>query len=321
MNNLKKGYSENFLGAKMKVAVPLNYPDQGNSPKIDMMDYSVLFNKTLRQSWISMANIDGEKIKNARRRDSWNKYNQNDLPQLTGDDFYKRDPWDKGHLTSWKSMCWGNNGSMYIPQKPNSQNYFRKVLSKDYYKRASNTNFFINAAPQHNNFNRNEWCQVETAITDFAQEHGKIITYTGPVFTKYDMWFLPNNLLYPIGNAVRIPSAFWKMIFYERNSSLFSLAFLCYQNRSYLLAREYGVRTGKRKHQWLYLKSTDYINQITGINFARSIKTSNPVTKMNTYCLRKKRLYNKVLAVIKNSISENMKLQQGCKSGRWDAFP
>lgn len=291
---MHKGYKETFLGKGLEVPQPI--PSSGHQ-LIHKNAYSVLFNPETEQAWVSMANLDGskwpeigeaeDKIKRGSTWTSTDGVQNNSYQSL----YSESNPWDRGHLTPWSHMCWGSD-------KDNAK------------ARADDTNDYINSSAQHFHFNQYEWKFVETGIKEFTQKI-KVTTYTGPVFTKYDRWFSPNDNSKP---SVRIPSAFWKIIFWRNNNStvksksLESLAFLCYQSRAYLVASEYGGAVKERRLNWLYLKSTENIGQITGLTFDEGLIQANYLKGSASYQFpNNESLATQVLDILKDQDKDTLK--------------
>lgn len=109
--------------------------------------------------------------------------------------YYKgsKNHWDRGHLTRRTAITWGETD--YIA------------------RRASNESCsYANACLQHKNFNQDEWRIPEKVAEQFDRDkNGKLSILTGPLFTENDRWLEPKEYNVPPG---RIPSGFWKIIYY-----------------------------------------------------------------------------------------------------------
>ncbi|WP_369334495.1 DNA/RNA non-specific endonuclease, partial [Candidatus Thiosymbion oneisti] len=92
------------------------------------------------------------------------------LNNQVGPAAYKRNPWDRGHLTRRTAVTWG---------------------SKYEAKRASNDSCsYANASMQHENFNQDEWRVPERIVQHLEKDkNGRITIFTGPVFTQTDRWY------------------------------------------------------------------------------------------------------------------------------------
>jgi DNA/RNA endonuclease G (NUC1) len=109
-------------------------------------------------------------------------------PFQIGNEAYRNNAWDKGHLVRRRDVCWG-------------------PIER---ARAANeaTFHYTNATLQHHNFNGDEWNQLEDWVLDRARDgNRRLCVFTGPILLEND----ESRQVNP-GVSVKVPKAFWKMI-------------------------------------------------------------------------------------------------------------
>ena len=80
-----------------------------------------------------------------------------------GNELYKRNPLDRGHLVRRLDPAWGNTREEAV-------------------QAADDTFFYTNSTPQHSRLNQREWLRLEEYILDNAATHDlKVSVFTGPV--------------------------------------------------------------------------------------------------------------------------------------------
>lgn len=79
---------------------------------------------------------------------------------------------------------------------------------------------YANASLQHENFNQDESRLPERMVQYFERaREGRLSIFTGPVFTETDRWYTPRDRAI---EPARIPSAFWKVVCYAGNQTVYS---------------------------------------------------------------------------------------------------
>ena len=265
------GYNPEFLGKKLKIDIPwINYEVFGDVLKsdelrknyiADYLHYSVVMSKSNRQALLSICNLDQTQYKKVKGR-KWflderiGFENQLDNRYYTG----KENLWDRGHLTRRTAVTWGE--SNYVAQK------------------ASNDSCsYANTCLQHRHFNEDEWRIPEKIASKFERDlNGRLSIMTGPVFTENDRWFQPPGYDVPLG---RIPSAFWKIIYYIDKKKTEALgkdvlgceAYLVYQDELSLRKEKAGKDIDIATLQ----VTTTELSYLTGIEFPEPLYDANPL--------------------------------------------
>jgi endonuclease G, mitochondrial len=258
----RKGYDENFLGSSICVPMPeislenqndvITITSNNDQTKIDYVHYSVKMSKSNRQAYFSAANIDQDKYKDNILNREWFLDPRVGYENQIGEEAYTKNCWDRGHLTRRADVTWGDDFEA---------------------KNASNDSCcYTNACLQHENFNQDEWTVPEEVIHNFNRDlNNKLCVLTGPVFTSTDRWYTRAGM----EKAVRIPSAFWKVVAYidKETNELSCQAFVMYQDS--LFCKD---KRGKEKLDINnYQVTITEIEKLTGLVFHKDLFNSNPL--------------------------------------------
>lgn len=150
--------------------------------------FSVVMNGLRSLAYYTVVNIDGTRLVELKRgRDKWFLDSRIAQTEQIGEDLYRRNALDRGHLVRRLDPVWGAD-----PQTPDGDTFH-----------------FTNCSPQHERFNQGKdlWQGLENAILDNAAVRDRRITvFTGPVLADDD----------PLYKGVRLPLAFWKIVVYDK---------------------------------------------------------------------------------------------------------
>jgi endonuclease G, mitochondrial len=201
-NRMGIGYAESFLGTP--IAMPTAATDQVKKDllmvdgvtTVDYMHFSLAMSRSRRFArWVAW-NIDGGSL----RRLSRNGIKFRKDPKLPsdaqiGDEIYKDNPLDRGHIARRADLLWG---SLSEAKRANTDSFF-----------------FTNITPQHEAFNQSSangiWGKLEDAI--FAEvdvEDLRITVMGGPIFSDSD----------PVYRGIQLPKEFWKAIYFREVGSV-----------------------------------------------------------------------------------------------------
>ncbi len=213
----RRGYDADFLAPHAiplpelpPALVPLAAVDpQATSEPAYVLRYhhfSVVQNRERRLAFLTAGNIDGNtSMRLKREKDRWFLDPRLPTEQQTGEDAYRNNPLDRGHLVRRLDPAWG--------------------ASRDEAKRANDDTFhFTNCTPQHEDFNQNQttWAGLEDYILENADNRDlKVTVFTGPVFASDDDEFA----------GVQLPRQFWKVVAMVKESGELSAT-------GYLLSQE-----------------------------------------------------------------------------------
>lgn len=150
--------------------------------------FSVVMNGLRCIAFYTAVNIDGSALVDfPRGRDKWYFDPRIAQTEQVGEDLYRRNRLDRGHLVRRLDPVWGAD-----PATPEADSFH-----------------FTNCSPQHERFNQGKdlWQGLENFILGNAEVRDRRITvFTGPVLAADD----------PLYKGVRLPLAFWKVVVHVR---------------------------------------------------------------------------------------------------------
>jgi endonuclease G len=188
----RNGYQPNFLQLEVPLptisptfqaeVAPVHGRDDGI---LNYTNYSVMMNGERRQAFFAAVNIDGKLWRHVTRgRDNWNLDPRISEQHQIGNELYKRNDLDRGHLVRRVDPAWGDSIS-------------------DAKKAAEDTFFYTNCSPQHKNLNQKIWLGLEEYILDnTTNEDMRVCVFNGPVFNDDDMVY----------RGIKIPKSYWKIV-------------------------------------------------------------------------------------------------------------
>ncbi len=266
-----KGYNTKFLSENFEIDIPwfsydlysdiLKKDEFDRGYIVDYLHYSLVMSKKNRQAYLSACNLDQTRYRSVDGR-RWFTDPRIGAENQLDNRYYKgrNNLWDRGHLTRRSAVTWGDSNQIA--------------------RRASNDSCsYANACLQHRHFNEDEWRIPETIAQYFDRDlNGRLSILTGPLFTDNDRWFDPRGHNTP---PARIPSGFWKIIYYiDRNKTerageevLGCEAYLVYQDELSLRDDE-----GRESIDISTLQvTTSELSDLTGIEFAGPLYDANPL--------------------------------------------
>ncbi len=214
--------------------------------------YTIITNRVRRSPILAALNIDQNQLKSVDRNDNWRIDTRIGADFQLNNDYYRSNPWDRGHLARRASAAWG-------PTRREA-------------KRASDETFYYsNATLQHANFNQDEWLALENWVFDLKLDsNGKITVFSGPIYGDFSRTITP-----PGRESALIPSAFFKVVcFVNKNTNELDVrAFLMFQD-SEALADKRGRRMFNFQN---YQVTISEIEQLSGLEFDDNIYQKNPL--------------------------------------------
>lgn len=250
----REGYDATFLGTG-DMSVPL--PDLGGrvgdlAPVSDDPDgelkythFSVLQSKSRRLPMLTAVNIDGEKAMRLRRSGSWKLDGRIDKMHQIGNELYRHNPLDRGHMVRRRDPGWGDS-------RAEAQDAERDTFH------------YTNSAPQHKDLNQRDWVGLEDYILEAAETKDfKVSVMTGPVFLDTDKTLTDQ----PGAEDVQIPQSFWKIAVMENVDSgqLSATGYVLTQGELIKDMTEAAFILGKYK---TYQVSIKFIEKITGFTWS-----------------------------------------------------
>ncbi|MEO8286269.1 MAG: DNA/RNA non-specific endonuclease [Chloroflexota bacterium] len=265
----KQGYSASFLGATKKNEVPLpvlSAEQLANTAKLtapgdtrpdyllNYTHFSLAMNAKRRMAYYTASNIDGNQQRRIpRSRDVWYMDPRIAKTAQVGEEVYRNNDLDRGHLTRRLDPVWGSEAEA---------------------KEANGDTFhFTNACPQHKDFNQKTWNDLEDYVLDNAGAHNlKIMVFTGPVFQDAD----------PPYRGIKLPQEFWKVVVMVRASDmkLSATAYMLSQKNLISDLREFVF--GQFKTYQLPIRQ---LETLTGLNFGK-LHTYDPLDRQEAFPIR-----------------------------------
>lgn len=201
------GYAPRFLDT------PIPPPDPGpriagdlvdldGSPVIDYTHFSLAQSRSRRLArWVAW-NVDGARLRELDRSGLRFRYDERlDRSVQTGDEAYRDNRLDRGHIARRADLCWGD------PEEARAAN--------------ADSFYFTNITPQMDDFNQASrdgvWGRLENALLSQVEvDRLAISVFGGPVLSDAD----------PMHRGVAVPVEHWKIICYAVDGTLRARAFL-----------------------------------------------------------------------------------------------
>lgn len=220
----RKGYDPNFVGEHVDAPVGVDTDDAvlvDGSPVVKYTHFSLELSKSRRLCrWVAW-NIDGATLRGDGSPDPIGREDlafitddRIDKKLQTGNDVYKNNRLDRGHVARRADLLWGEH---------------------DEAVQANADSFFLtNITPQMDNFNQSSrhgvWGRLENALLEHVDEdNSKVAVLGGPVLSDKDPEYK---------GKVRVPIEFWKVFVYQRDNEIRTRAFLLTQSLDGLKTRD-----------------------------------------------------------------------------------
>lgn len=229
------GYDAEFLGEPVTAPTPVADPD---APVLHCVHFSVTMNLERRLAWSVAWNVDGLRFHpGIARSSSFFLDDRLTDEQQTGEDVYRDNDLDRGHIARRADLLWG---------------------TIDEAKQANRDSFtFTNITPQMAGFNQSSrggiWGELEHGVLDMEELVDRRITvFGGPVLAADDP---------PYRDLVQVPRDHWKVVVYKVADALRAKAFLLTQDLD-------GLRTAYLDDFATYELSLGELAARTGLSFA-----------------------------------------------------
>ncbi|WP_407320172.1 DNA/RNA non-specific endonuclease [Isoptericola halotolerans] len=176
------GYDAQFLGTDPALHVPLPAADR-ELRRLDHPHFSILLDPVRRLAAATVCAVDGDRLRSLPRTGSWRLDPQAPPEEQAGNELYRHNPLDRGHLVRRLDPMWGPEA-----------------------REAGEATFvYPNAAPQVDEFNQSKelWNGLEDHVLAYAgARRHRLVVQTGCVFLASD----------PVYRGVAIPRQFWKVV-------------------------------------------------------------------------------------------------------------
>lgn len=191
----RDGYDADFLGAgALSVRLPRLGIWAGDAAPVEGADdgvlryrhFSVIQSASRRLPLVTAVNIDGAQQRRLTRSGSWKLDGRLRPEHQVGNELYRRNPLDRGHMVRRRDPGWGGDAQ----------------------EGETDTFHYTNCAPQHEDLNQRDWVGLEDYILEAAETQAfRVTVFTGPVFRDSDKRLKAQ----PGAEDVAIPEEFWKV--------------------------------------------------------------------------------------------------------------
>lgn len=217
-------------------------------------NYSVITNAHTdkRSAVVAALNIDQNQYRRTHRSDRWRTDSRIGEENQLNNDYYRNNPWDRGHLARRDNAAWG------------ADEREAQIASDE-------TFYYSNASLQHQNLNQDEWLALEDWVRDLdIVKGGKISSFSGPFYAAHDRSITPEGRPLAL-----VPAGFFKVVcFINKDSDALDVrAFVIYQDEEAL-----RDRAGRQRYNNLTYQSTiTEVEALTGLLFDSRIYHANPL--------------------------------------------
>jgi endonuclease G len=198
----RSGYDPAFLGIPLPLPVLTADADLATAP-LPYHHFSVVMQRKRKLALLTAVNIDGAQADQPRRdSDRWILDPRIPVSEQTGEDVYRDNDLDRGHLVRRLDPAWGPKSAAAV----------------------DDTFHFTNCAPQHHEFNagRTLWLGLEDYVLQNAVTSDlRVSVLSGPVLDDDD----------PQYRGVALPLQYWKIVAMVRQDGTPSVT-------GYLLSQE-----------------------------------------------------------------------------------
>jgi endonuclease G len=235
----RQGYDEAFLDTfpvPMPRCVGRTAGDEaplksGAGNVLRYSNFSVVMSQSRRIALYTACNIDGQASKKIKRdADAWFYDDRLDRTHQAGDELYRANELDRGHLVRREDPVWGP----------------RAALANE------DTFHFTNCSPQHSGMNQKTWLGLEDYLLQNARVHGlRICVFTGPVLRDDDMVY----------RGVKIPKEYWKVVAFRTDDRPSATAYMVSQGK---LIEDLEFVFGRYK---TYQVAVAEVQELAGLDF------------------------------------------------------
>ncbi|MET9433951.1 DNA/RNA non-specific endonuclease [Streptomyces sp. NPDC006551] len=198
----RSGYDEAFLGPVVPLALPARTSVE--TVILPYTHFTVVFRPDRRLAASTAVCIEGRQlVEDVARDDIWEYDPRLPEEQQAGNDVYRNNSLDRGHLVRRLDPVWG---AVAVAGQANTDTFF-----------------YTNAAPQADVFNQGKqlWQGLENYLLDHAAEFDRrLCVLTGPVLQDSD----------PPYRGIQVPLRFWKVAAFMQDGALASTAYVLDQS-------------------------------------------------------------------------------------------
>ena len=255
-------YDPDFLTDGIAAPLPTFSPDlDGDIVRSDRLrdgiyaDYptfSLVMNGRRRSPAFVALNIDQDTDRGKGKK-NWTYDTRIERRFQQNNDYYKSNPWDRGHMARRASAAWG--ATQAIANRNSRETYY-----------------WTNSVLQHQWLNQDEWLGVEDWVRHLeVAEKNRVCSISGPIYSDVHLTIEPNGR-----PPAAVPNAFFKVVMFRHRDAPDELsvrAFILHQNETTMRAN------GDFKIQNLqtYQVPIRLIEEQTGLRFPMEVVQANPL--------------------------------------------
>ena len=194
------GYDADFLDRSVALPLPpeATIREVGGRPDLPYLHFSVVMHAERKLPAVTACNVDGSRLQRLNRRGSWRFDPRIPSTAQVGNDAYRRNEYDRGHLVRRLAPMWGTADEARFAE--------------------ADTFHYTVATPQHARLNQRVWLELEDYLLEHAEANRvRMSIFTGPVFR-------PDDPLYR--DIVRVPADYWKVAIAESGSGFRAVGYL-----------------------------------------------------------------------------------------------
>ena len=207
LENIRVGYNPVFLGKSFRINLP---EVRGTADLIHYANFSIVMNPSRRMPWYVAYHVDGKQLKRGLPRENrWTPDPAWPLSLQPSDSHFRQSGWNRGHLLSPMTACWGDDRIAAIAKRQ--------------------ANYWTNTTPQSTKMNTVWFYAAENLERSIAAKEKRIIGFSGPVYREEDKSFrdeFEKDGMFKATETYRIPSAFWKMVCIKKEKKIEHIAFI-----------------------------------------------------------------------------------------------
>lgn len=252
-NNLD-GHDIYFLGKNCKIPFPKLRTDLekdvaetvSGEKILNYTHFSIMMSKSRRLAFYTVVDIDGKQLKEEKRT-KWRYDPRIDRKYQCGNELYKQNKVDRGHLVRRRDPVWG----------------------EDSFNANEDTFHYTNCAPQHEKFNQKTtlWLGLEDYLLNIFEGTHKAVVFTGPVFRENDIKF----------RDVKIPEEYWKIAVVMKSDTEPSATAYIVSQKEYLNDLEIAI-PGEFK---TFQVKISIIEALTGLDF-NNLRNYDPLERLES---------------------------------------
>lgn len=248
------GHDINFLGENHKIPFPKIRADLekdiaetvSGEKILNYTHFSIMMSKSKRLAFYTVVDIDGNQLKKEKRV-KWRYDPRIDRKYQCGNELYKYNKVDRGHLVRRRDPVWG----------------------EDSFDANEDTFHYTNCAPQHEKFNQSKslWLGLEDYLLNIFEGTHKAVVFTGPVFRENDIKY----------RDVKIPEEYWKVAVVMKSDTELSATGYIVSQKEYLNDLEIAI-PGEFK---TFQVKISIIEAFTGLNF-NDLRNYDPLERLES---------------------------------------